>query len=224
LLVELIEFPGRYEDSTGDEEIVWRASSPLPGRLSRLKLRTEIRGVVFDGGDLDVMDPADPAAACAAGLALDAGGSLTNCVLGGTLPCSLEECGKVVRGEIEFALDLRPGASSNPARPTNLRLATTVLGPRYEAAHEWFEDGIPVLEATLPAGVRFRCCLTCGLSDYSPGGHGLTGILCHRDAREQYLAVRSKLDYWKVPVTEEVLETYLCPQYEPRVPGTGYRG
>jgi hypothetical protein len=50
------------------------------------------------------------------------------------------------------------------------------------------------------------------------------GMQCHRDAKEQYLAVRSKQDYWSVPVTEDVPETYLCPQYQRRVPGTGYRG
>jgi hypothetical protein len=37
--------------------------------------------------------------------------------------------------------------------------------------------------------------------DYSPGGHGLTGIRYHRGAKEQYLAVRFKADYWPVPVT-----------------------
>jgi hypothetical protein len=38
------------------------------------------------------------------------------------------------------------------------------------------------------------------------------------------VAVRSKADYWQVPITEEVPETHLCPEYERRVPGTGYRG
>ena len=49
-------------------------------------------------------------------------------------------------------------------------------------------------------------------------------MLCHRDAREQSLAVRSKRHYLGVPATEVVMETYLCPQYEPRVAGNGYRG
>jgi len=35
----------------------------------------------------------------------------------------------------------------------------------------------------------------------------LTGMACHRDAKEQYLAVRSKADYWSVPVAELVMET-----------------
>lgn len=35
------------------------------------------------------------------------------------------------------------------------------------------------------------------------------------------LGHRSQLN---VPITEEVVETYLCEEYAPRVPGTGYRG
>ena len=61
-------------------------------------------------------------------------------------------------------------------------------------------------------------------SDYSPGGHGLTAMQCHGDAKIQYLAVRSKADYWSVPVTEDVIETYKCDEYARRTPGTGYGG
>src|SRR5262249_1529919 len=42
----------------------------------------------------------------------------------------------------------------------------------------------------VPAGVRLACCVTCLFSDYSPAGHGLLGMQCHRSAKEQYLAVR----------------------------------
>jgi len=80
------------------------------------------------------------------------------------------------------------------------------------------------LEAALPDDLRLRCCVTCLYSDYSPAGHGLMGMFCHRGAKEQYLAVKSKADYWAVPVTEEVVETYLCEDYVRRVAGTGYRG
>ena len=43
-------------------------------------------------------------------------------------------------------------------------------------------------------------------------------------AKSQYLAVRNKADYWSVPVTEEVPETYLCHERQRRIPGAGYRG
>ncbi len=80
------------------------------------------------------------------------------------------------------------------------------------------------LASQLPERTKLICCVTCLFSDYSPGGHGLTGMFCHRDAKEQYLAVRSKNDYWSVPVAEEVMETYVCEEWANRVSGTGYRG
>jgi hypothetical protein len=72
-----------------------------------------------------------------------------------------------------------------------------------------------------PPAPPFGSCL---FSDYSPAGHGLTGIRCHRGAKQLYLAVRSKPDYWHVPLTEAVPETYVCNEYQRRIPGTGYRG
>jgi hypothetical protein len=39
-----------------------------------------------------------------------------------------------------------------------------------------------------------------------------------------YLAVRGKADYFAVPLTEDVPEFYRCRRWEPRTPGTGYRG
>jgi len=42
--------------------------------------------------------------------------------------------------------------------------------------------------------------------------------------KEQYLAVRSKADYSHVAVTEDVMETHICPECERRIRGTGNRG
>ncbi|MGI5499663.1 hypothetical protein [Lentzea sp. CA-135723] len=81
-----------------------------------------------------------------------------------------------------------------------------------------FETGMQQL------GVTSECCFTCLFSDYAPGGQAVLGMRCHRDVRERYLAVRSKADYWHVPVTQDVPETYLCGEYQRRIPGTGYRG
>jgi hypothetical protein len=49
-------------------------------------------------------------------------------------------------------------------------------------------------------------------------------MLCHRNAKQQYLAVRSKAEYWRIPVTEDVVETHYCDEFQHRVLGTGYRG
>lgn len=120
---------------------------------------------------------------------------------------------------IHFVLELDPAN-----RTESLHLSTVIDDGTFEATAEWFEDAVPRLEEQLPERVSLVCCYTCLFSDYSPGGHGLLGMACHRGAKERYIAVRSKWDYFRVPRTEEVMETHRCSEYQRRVPGTGYRG
>lgn|SRR5579875_150910 len=70
-------------------------------------------------------------------------------------------------------------------------------------------------------------CFTCAFSDYSPVGHGLFGSLaCFRGNKSSYLQVQSKRDLFAIwnTMTEFIQETYCCPAFERRKPGTGYRG
>lgn len=70
-------------------------------------------------------------------------------------------------------------------------------------------------------------CITCAYSDYSPYGHGLWGgMACFRNTKAEYLATKTKSDVFRIwdSLTEQVQETYHCPQWQPRIPGTGYRG
>ena len=218
-------FEGTYQDRLGSEAISWQiVPSSRYGRMRWYEIRTTVRGVPIWGMDFDGLSPDDLDAARAASLPVDASEVVTDCVLSAALPMVVEVAGARREGTVCFTLDLRPGPDHPPARPRNLKLAATIDGITYEVVDDWFEDGMLRLEAELPAGVRLVACITCLYSDYSPAGHGLMGMSCHRDAKSQYLAVRSKFDYFRVPVTEEVPETYLCPEYERRVPGTGYRG
>jgi hypothetical protein len=222
--VESLIFEGGYEDAIGGEPILWLATTSSEPGVPRFKLAIEIRGIEFSGYDFDGMEPADGGEALAAGFALKATGDLYQCVLRGELPCSISESGRVRSGRVSFALDLRSEATADRAAPQNLTLRMSVAGKTYTVVDEWFESGIERLQAELPTGVQLVCCFTCLFSDYSPHGHGLVGMRCHRGAKERYLSVRSKFDYFSVPVTEDVMETYVCPEYEPRIPGTGYRG
>lgn len=207
-------FPGTYEDARGVEPLTWHvASSTRPGWEGSYEITTTVRGVAVWGRDWDTLAP---------DLVGPESGDLTDCVLSGALPCTVETAAGVQPVEVVFTLDLRQPVDR--WRPRNLRLATSHDGWSAEVVDEWFEDGVQRLEAALPPGVRLRCCVTCLYSDYSPSGHGLMGMCCHRDAKAQYLAVTSKVDYFAVPVTEHVPETYLCEQYARRIPGTGYRG
>jgi hypothetical protein len=223
--VESFAFPGTYEGQVGRDDITWevRSIKPYSTQPPEFELRTTIRAVELVGRSFDLLDPVDKDAAARAGLDVTAFG-LANCVLAGSLPCELEDTGHIVGGTVEFRLDLRPPSLANVAAPMNLQLVVNLGGDSHVVVDDWFEDGLLRLQTALPQTVRLHCCITCQFSDYSPGGHGLIGMRCHRDAKEQYLAVHSKSDYFKVPVTEEVLETYICPEYQARVAGTGYRG
>lgn len=146
----------------------------------------------------------------------------------GDLPCNIEVDSQRAPAVLAFALTLL-SAERGPERqhpsPKNLHLSLIVADQRYDVEDDWFEDGVLRLDqAARDVGARLVCCATCLYSDYSPAGHGLMGMRCHRGAKAQYLAVKSKLDYWSVPVTEDVMETYLCPEYEQRIQGTGCRG
>jgi len=225
-------FPGAFTDRHGTELIIWHVNPSArrqpPGVLG-YEIETTIRGCAFWGYAFDDLEPRDADQASAAGVALSRlSGELTDSVLSGDLPCTVQANGERVPSVVTFTLVLQ-GASRGPLRqvprPKNLHLTLTVGDQHLDVDDDWLEDGLLRLDqAARDAGASLICCLTCRYSDYSPAGHGLAGMRCHRGAKAQYLAVRSKRDYWNVPVTEDVLETYLCPEYEPRIPGTGYRG
>jgi Family of unknown function (DUF6304) len=223
VVIKTLIFPGGYQDQAGYEAVSWRLEGSGQGELPRMEIFTTIRGIGVRGPDFDSLEPAGPSVG-AAQLPLNQAGELSDCVLSGDLPCTVAVHEQRRPATITFFLDLRPATVplTGPDRP--LRLSAVLNGVTYQVTDDWLEGGVQRLEHALPSGTHLVCCATCLFSDYSPGGHGLTGIRCHRGAKDQYLAVRSKADYWSVAVTEEVPETYLCEEYQRRVPGTGYRG
>jgi Family of unknown function (DUF6304) len=222
---EPFSFPGTYADAFGEEEIVWLVEPSRRVSAPGYELRTVIRGVPCLGHDFDGIELVDSEHVDRTQLPFfDEWGNLAECVLIGELPCAIEIDERVESTVVRFSLDLHKSALKTTAAPRNLTLTVEVDGTGVEVADDWFEGGMLRLDALMPGSSRLRCCVTCLYSDYSPGGHGLMGMSCHRDVKEQYLAVRSKSDYWPVPVTEVVMETYVCREYERRVPGTGYRG
>ncbi|HKY48939.1 MAG TPA: DUF6304 family protein [Acidimicrobiia bacterium] len=216
-----LDVPGWYTDDDGTEDIVWRvvpSARRTPPGQSGYELHTTIRGVHFWGYDIDGLSTDDET------VYLD-GSGLATCVIAGELPCHIEEGGRRHAATVTFVLDFKAAAAARGAPSAEyLRLSIRHGDRTYDVTDEWFEDGLQRLEKKLPDDVFLVCCVTCLFSDYSPGGHGTLGMDCHRGAKEQYLAVRSKHDYWAVPRTEEVMETHLCPEYQRRIPGTGYRG
>ena len=134
-------------------------------------------------------------------MTLNRAGEVSDCLLSGDLPCTVSVAGVKRPATVHFDLDLRPQSNPDPNN-ANLALACEIDGTTYSVADAWFEDGLLRLERTFPTDQELTTCITCLYSDYSPGGHGLTGMQCHRQAKTQYLEVRSKAEYWGVPVTE----------------------
>jgi hypothetical protein len=217
-------FSGVFWDSEGRDEITWEivpSTRRSPPGQTGYELHAQIRGVGFWGYEPDSLEPTGADAAAARGFGSS---DLTDCIVSGDPTCVFEIDGAWVVGSVTFRLDLTPLARPAAFDPKYLRLRTAVTGEPVEVLDDWFEGAVAKLEAALPENVRIRSCYTCLFSDYSPGGHGALGMRCHRDAKDQYLAVESKGDCWRVPVTEDVPETHLCDDYARRVEGTGYRG
>jgi hypothetical protein len=148
-------------------------------------------------------------------------GYLTNFVLEWTMPLGVAVGDRLAEACLDARLSLGSGQEL-------LRLVLRWEGGVAESRERgWFEDALADLQAQLPEGVSMRCCFACAFSDYHPVGHGLFGgLACFRDNKDGYLAVHSKNELWPVwPTrTEWVQETFVCPEFQVRVPGTGYRG
>ena len=83
------------------------------------------------------------------------------------------------------------------------------------------------IQQQLPAGTYMKACINCAYSDYSPFGRYMTGMMCFRHNKAAYLAVRDKWDLFRLTdevQPEYIQEFHLCPEFEGRRPGTGYRG
>ncbi len=210
--MDRLHLEGTYADAAGGvEAVTWvLAPSSLPGWRGRYEITTQIRGESVQGADFDGLEPATATGS----LSLNRAGELDHCVLSVRVPSRVD--GSAGMLDLDMALDGGPA----PLTTATLRVGEEV----YSHSQVEILEGVLGALAQLARPHLWECCLTCGLSDYSPGGQGLMGMRCHRDAREQYLAVRTKADYWPVPVTEEVPEFYRCSAYELRIPGTGYRG
>jgi hypothetical protein len=213
--VEPMTLPGAYSDALGSEPVTWTiASSGREGWKGRFEVTGVVRGVRVSGAHFGSLEVEEPSQA----VSVNSAGELTQCVLTVEVPAVVDgDASKPSRLILEFRLGAGTG------EPV-VRAALTADGTEYSHEQEEILEVVlgELTRQLLP--LRWECCLTCLLSDYNPGGVDLMGMSCHRGARSRYLAVRSKRDYWGVPVTEDVPEFYRCASYEPRVPGTGYRG
>lgn len=210
-------YPARFEDARGVEETVIRND----GQLSMT-----VRGVRLVGDDFDSFEPDLESAA---ELFTMQRGCICAYRLSWTMPLWLEVYGAPVEASLDATL-LIGGPQANGAvdqETLQLELRFLSRAVRSSGKSGWFEDELLDLVRQLEAHESMRTCITCGLSDYNPVGHGLFGgLACFRDAKEAYATVTDKSGLFRVwpLMTEFVQETYHCGHYAPRAPNTGYRG
>lgn len=108
-----------------------------------------------------------------------------------------------------------------------LSLRIDEISYQSRGSYGWFEDALNDLQVQLPKEVLIHTCINCAYSDYNPAGYGMFGCLaCFRDCKDAYLSREGKAAFFdlKDAITELVQEIHICPEFEPRKPGTGYRG
>jgi hypothetical protein len=217
----LATYPATYRDRAGEETTTIRNDGKM--------LRMIVRGVEFCGEDFDFLAPAeDTDRAQLARLTL-ASGYLCSCEIACEIPVPVVSGADLLPGVLLMHLVLGDPKPSGALDREDLRLELKLGDNSFSSRGQsgYFEDELRDIQAALPPGVYMKACINCGLSDYFPAGQGLFGDLaCFRDNKEAYRRVESKRDLFAIWATrtEFVQETYLCPEFERRRPGAGYRG
>jgi hypothetical protein len=222
----LWSYSARYKDRFGEEA----TTITNDGKT----LSMVFRGVRFQGNDFDSFEPQDVSDPTQLETFAFFHGSLWSCIIEADIPIPVVTPTETVYGLLTCELELGEVLPTGRMDREQLKLRLAVNGQTYssEGRSGWFEDELLDLQNRLPPGTFMKACINCAFSDYSPYGHGLFGgMICFRSNKAGYQSLPSgkafsKSAYFTVmaSVSDIVQETYLCPEFERRVPGTGYRG
>jgi hypothetical protein len=210
---------GTYVDGLGEEALTVATDGK--------SLRTTIRGFAVDGPSPDSLSAVDRAEQSRPrDLKLDDYGCLTDCSITLAMPVLVVSDLGNLDGVIVATWDKRPGKEPQSGVPT---LKVEIAGRLLVApgGDEDYEGAIPKMEKQLPGEAFLKTCFNCQFADYHVSGAMEFGSMyCFHRLEAEYLAVRSKIDYMKLHERniERTQETYLCPEFLRRTPGTGYRG
>jgi hypothetical protein len=96
----------------------------------------------------------------------------------------------------------------------------------FSGTGSFFEIAADQINKQIDGAFVIKNCFWCLYSDYSVYGQGLAGsMLCFLKYKDKYLKVKSKDEYIELPNDIPLVqEIYHCDSFEPRKPGTGYRG
>jgi hypothetical protein len=216
----LAVYPTLYHDKFGDEITVIHNDGK--------NLRMIIRGVEFNGFMFDDFEPQTTDDALLALFPLN-NGLLSSCDIDCKISIPVIFFGETIECVINAQIQLGKPKSNGGINQENIILELTIDSKSFKSSgkHGWFDDELQEIQGLLPDGIYIKSCYTCAFSDYHPSGYGAFGCLaCFRNNKEEYLSVKNKIELMNIfnKKAESVQETYLCPEYEKRIPGTGYRG
>lgn len=191
--------------------------------------RMTVRGVTFTSSELDGLEPSIPLDHPQLEQFTLANGAICNYEIEFDLSLITVVDTKPVHSNLHVHLTLGTPIPTRGIESEYLQLRLDCENQSYSSCgeHGWFDDEMSEIEAALPENIYMKCCHTCAFSDYHPAGYGVIGgLCCFRDNKQGYLQAKTKFELLRIwdTRTEFVQETYLCPEYEKRKPGTGYRG
>jgi hypothetical protein len=215
------EYPATYTDKHGSEAIVISNDGKL--------LQFCLRGVEFSGWMFDDFEPQESATSDLTRQFTFASGALCACTIECQIPISVVVQRDTLAAQLHVRLVLGEPASNGGIDTEELELCLDLLNKSYRSDSKsgWLEHELLNLQKHLPEGMYIKACINCAYSDYSPYGNGLFGcMMCFRGCKSDYSRVKGKQAFFAIMnrATEQVQETYLCPEFEKRLPGTGYRG
>ncbi len=209
------EIQAIYRDEFGVEAVTLRRREDM--------FNLVIRGIEFSiSANFDSFEPVHKTDSGSERFKWDADGFLCGCRLTVCVPL-------LVTGGISAEMVVHSEIPSEFGRDdySELRFELWMNGELVGAERDWrVEDGGLRLFKKFAPEVRPGCCLTCAFSDYPPGYND--PFYCFRDVGAEYVRVRGGLEmmtFMKThPETEIVHELHVCDRFQPRIPGTGYRG
>jgi hypothetical protein len=192
-------------------------------------LQLMVRGIVFRGTSFDSLSPSEQIPREQLQQFTLQQDCLCSCSIECEISIPLHDKGRTTNGTLLVKLDLGEPMSNGALNREELSLTFKYDSYQFisSAKSGWFEDELLEIQNQLSEGVYLLACINCLYSDYSPYGHGLFGyMMCFKNLKVEYLAVKTKIDFWSVHDRYDrfVQETYLCPEFQRRLQGTGYRG
>lgn len=217
----LAKYPATYTDANGTVE----TSIMDDGE----KLSMPVRGVTFEGCSPEVLEPIANADAGQLRMFRLARKHLTQFQLSWVMEVVVWDGENDLTASLSCEADISESTTNQGFNDSRLKLMLKVAGEEFESSGNsgLFDNELLEIQAFLPPPKLMKSCINCQFSDYSVYAQFSFGsMMCFRNVKEDYVKVRGKHEYLGVQDRYErfVQETFLCDQFERRIPGTGFRG